>query len=103
MIIYHNFQGTKPSCGLAEGGLLLFGDNNGYLYISDRNLQLSEQNKHRLYQGPLLGISYIFDSLNHYKQYIIVIGKEAMTNFDEIRFDDKFQINTQFIIKVFNL
>jgi hypothetical protein len=73
----------------------MFGDQNGHIYISDRNLTISEESKHKLFNGPLLGVSSVFDYSNATKQYLVVIGIDGNLSDDKITL-----INTQLIVKV---
>lgn len=71
------FKGTRISCALSEGGSLMFGDVQGYVYISDRNSRLSNYKKHRLYRGELKGLAYIYHPLHRQRQYIIAVGDDG--------------------------
>jgi hypothetical protein len=69
--------GVRPTCAVAEGGILLFGGENGYVHISDRNLTLSDENRHKIFRGAVLGLAYIFDPQYNSKQYIFSVGDDA--------------------------
>eukprot|EP01038_Epipyxis_sp_PR26KG_P011998 gene11998-16062_t len=74
-------EGT-PTCAVAEGGMLLFGDTSGYISISDRNFHIFEK-KHRVFRGEIKGIAYIFDPTNHNRQFIVTIGDDAKPRSEE--------------------
>jgi hypothetical protein len=70
--------GGQPTCAVADGGMLIFGDDNGHIIFSDRNFHISER-KHKAFRGEVKGISYIFEGLsaNQSRQYIIAIGDDS--------------------------
>ena len=67
-------KGSTPTCATADGGILLFGSDKGNITLTDRNFKILWVNKS--YNGPVRGISYIYDIMNHKKQYLIAIGEE---------------------------
>ena len=68
--------GSKPSCSFAEGGMLLLGDRTGHVYISQRSDQLAER-KYKIFRGEVKGLSFVFDILNHRKQYVFAVGDDS--------------------------
>jgi hypothetical protein len=66
---------------VAEGGMLLFGDELGRITLTGRDIQTQSSPDDRVdskqvFRGPVYGLSYIFDPKNHNKQYIIAIGDD---------------------------
>lgn len=66
---------------LAEGGMLLFGDESGRITLTGRDIQTQSSpddkiESKQVFRGPVYGLSYLFDLKNHDKQYIIAIGDE---------------------------
>lgn len=54
--------------------MLLFGDSTGNISLADRNFKMSW--KTRVFRGEVKGLAYIYDPMNHRKQYIIAVGDE---------------------------
>lgn len=69
-------QGSRPTCAVAEGGMLLFGDGDGHICISDRTIHIADR-KHKAFRGAVLGIAYIFDPTNPRRQYVVAVGDDA--------------------------
>lgn len=68
--------GAPPTCGVAEGGLLVFGDGAGSITICDRDFQIVSK-KEKAFRGSILGISYLFDPKNHRRQYVVAVGDDS--------------------------
>lgn len=97
-----NRQGAPVTCATAEGGLLIFGDNNGRLTIADRNCVVSSQ--HTVFKGKVFGVEYIVDKGNQARQFIITIGEEQVARTD--RLESKHaegSTSLQLVVKVFNV
>ena len=54
--------------------MLLFGDIDGNIILSDRNFKLLW--KHKAFKGEVKGVAYIYDAMSHHKQYIYAVGDE---------------------------
>mmetsp|Transcript_11655 Transcript_11655/g.17666 ORF Transcript_11655/g.17666 Transcript_11655/m.17666 type:complete len:1045 (+) Transcript_11655:67-3201(+) len=87
--------GCPPTCAAAEGGILLFGDGNGNISMADRNFNVTWT--HKAFSGPVRGVAYVYDLLNHRKQYVIAAGEEAVRSSVE----SKSQASESYVIKVF--
>jgi hypothetical protein len=82
-------QGATPTCAIAESGMLLFGDEYGNIIISDRdfnssstsstasNSTSSDRRTYKIFNGEVIGLSYLFDKMNNNKQYIVAIGDDS--------------------------
>lgn len=53
---------------------MLFGDHDGNIILSDRNFKLIW--KHKAFKGEVKGVSYIYNPINHQKQYVFAVGDE---------------------------
>ena len=78
-----------PTYATAEGGMLLFGDKEGYLIMSERSFQDTDR-KHKLFRGAVKGISYMYDPMNISKQYVIILGDDSQPQFSESK-TEKYQ------------
>ena len=67
---------------VAEGGMLLFGDADGFISLTDRNFNHADR-KSKAFRGPVCGLAYVFDSISHSKQFVIAIGDESRSNSSE--------------------
>ena len=56
--------------------MLIFGDEFGNIIISDRDFQSTDR-KHKVFNGAVLGLSYIFDKTNNNRQFIIALGDDS--------------------------
>eukprot|EP01041_Mallomonas_annulata_P001125 gene1125-2185_t len=65
----------KVTAAIADGGSLLFGDDNGVIAMTDRSFNLSW--KQKIFRGSIKGVAYIFDSLGHRKQFVIALGDDT--------------------------
>lgn len=64
---------------MAEGGVLLLGDENGCITITGRDFQGQQGEKRetkQVFRGPVHGLSYLFDMKNQSRQYIVGIGDD---------------------------
>ncbi len=71
----------------------MLGDESGYVTLSDRNFNISWS--HKIFNGPIRGVAYGYDVLNHKRQYIIVAGEENRSSSDT-----KSLTNERFVVKV---
>lgn len=90
--------GSSPTCACADGGILLFGDNRGNISMTDRNFNISWTSK--VFTGPVRGVSYVYDLMNHKRQYVITIGEELRTNSTESKVANNNPIREPYVIKV---
>lgn len=67
------FSSSNITIALAEGGMLLFGDSNGLILVTDRDL-LSVDKRVKAFRSDVYGIAYLFDTSR--RQYIIAIGDD---------------------------
>lgn len=74
-ITLYCYKGCEPLCACAEGGVLLFGDGNGNIAMTDRDFNVSWV--HKAFSGPVRGVAYVYDLLNHRRQYVIAAGEET--------------------------
>lgn len=70
--------GAKPTCAVAEGGILVFGDASGNISLSDRNFRFTDR-KYKAFRGEVRGLAYLFDRTNHRRQYVVAVGDDART------------------------
>lgn len=56
--------------------MLLFGDLDGNLMLTDRNFKLMWKNK--VFKGAVKGLAYVLDPLNHRRQFIFAVGDELV-------------------------
>jgi hypothetical protein len=82
---------------------LLFGDANGFITLTDRNLNVSW--KHKVFRGPLKGVAHIEDGLAARKPYVAAVGDEYSRPVSDIPVDPKDAAvedlaNSRFAIKV---
>lgn len=89
-------QGNLPTCVIAESGMLIFGDESGYITFSDRDFHISER-KNKVFKGEVKGLAFIFDPTNNNRQYIITIGDDAKTVYQ----DGQLISQPMYMIKVF--
>lgn len=92
--------GNKPTCAVAEGGMLLFGDGEGHISLSDRTFHISDR-KHKAFRGAVCGLTYLFDPNNHKRQYIIAAGDDSKNITEEKREDGQVTSSALYIIKIF--
>jgi hypothetical protein len=43
--------------------------------MTDRNFNISWT--HRAFAGPVRGVAYVYDLMNHKRQYVVAIGEES--------------------------
>ncbi len=67
------FSNSNITIALAEGGMLLFGDSNGLIVVTDRDL-MSVDKRVKAFRSDVYGIAYLFDLSR--RQYIIAIGDD---------------------------
>lgn len=56
--------------------MLVFGDVEGNIKITDRNLNVFDR-KEKAFRGAVSGVAYLFDPRNHRQQYVIAIGDDS--------------------------
>ena len=76
MLVIFIHKGCEPTCTVAEGGILLFGDGNGNIAMTDRDFNIAWV--HKAFSGPVRGVAYVYDILHHRRQYIIAVGEETV-------------------------
>jgi hypothetical protein len=57
--------------------MLIFGDESGNITITDRDFHTSADRKHKIFNGEVKGITYLFDKSNNNRQFIVTIGDDA--------------------------
>ena len=62
--------------------------------MADRNFNVTWT--HKAFSGPVRGVAYVYDLLNHRKQYVIAAGEEAVRSSVE----SKSQASESYVIKV---
>eukprot|EP00605_Chrysophyceae_sp_TOSAG23-4_P001966 GSChrysophyteH1.ASY1.ANO1.2177.1 assembled CDS len=92
---------SVPTCSCAEGGMLIFGDANGNIFIADNDLQRNQQ-KFKAFRGEVKAISYLFDPTNHRRQFVVAVGDDSRPR---IAADGKVipTITSQYVVKAFNM
>lgn len=78
--------------------MLLFGDSEGYISISDRTFHIADR-KHRAFRGPIRGLSYLFDAVNHRRQYVVALGDDARSTHDE-KSEENSANSAYYVVKV---
>jgi hypothetical protein len=48
----------------------------GHIIFSDRNFHISDR-KYKVFRGEVKALSYLFDSANQNRQYIVAIGDDS--------------------------
>lgn len=43
--------------------------------MTDRNFNISWT--HRAFTGPVRGVAYVYDLMNHKRQYVVAVGEES--------------------------
>lgn len=56
--------------------MLIFGDEYGNIVISDRDFHSTDR-RYKLFNGSVIGLSYLFDKTNNNRQFIIALGDDA--------------------------
>ena len=59
---------------IADDGYIYFGDENGYVTMTDGFLNLSW--KYKIFNNEINGIAYICDTTNKKKNYIYILGND---------------------------
>ena len=77
--------------------MLLFGDGEGHITISDRTFQADR--RHKAFRGAVCGLSYIFDSMNPRRQYVVAVGDDARP-MTEDKSEDHAMASAYYVIKV---
>jgi hypothetical protein len=95
-----NFD-SVPTCSCAEGGMLVFGDANGNIFIADNDFQRNQQ-KFKAFRGEVKAISYLFDPVNHRRQFVVAVGDDSRPR---IAADGTVvpSITSQYVVKIFNM
>jgi len=96
-----HYQTGSLTCAIADGGMLLFGDENGFCIMSDRNYNVLWKSK--LFKGALRGIAYFYENSNNRKQYIVAIGDDASKGSSDTKISqyDNTTLDQHYIIKVY--
>jgi hypothetical protein len=92
--------GSSPTCASAEGGMLLFGDNDGNITLADRNFKLLW--KCKAFKGEVKGLAYVYDPANHRKQYVFAVGDEFVHHSGESASAMSQAQETFYMLKIFN-
>ena len=74
--IIRSLEGVQILCATAEGGSLIFGDNNGNVYVWDHYLRSGGYNKHKLFRYEVNGLEYIYHPIDRQRQYVFTIGSD---------------------------
>jgi hypothetical protein len=93
---------SVPTSARAEGGMLVFGDANGNIFITDHNFQMQGAQKFKAFRGEVKAVSYLFDSGNQRQQFVVAVGDDSRPR---IAADGTVvpSITKSYVIKVFNL
>eukprot|EP01039_Chlorochromonas_danica_P001618 gene1625-1767_t len=70
-----NTLGVAPTCAVAEGGMLIFGDDNGNIIFTDRDLRVTER-RSKAFKGKVRGLAYLLDPQRSNRQYVIAVGED---------------------------
>lgn len=80
--------------------MLLFGDSEGHISICDRTFHVDR--KHKGFRGAVSGLSYIFDSMNPRRQYVVAVGDDARP-MTEDKTEEHAMASAYYVIKVDNV
>jgi hypothetical protein len=65
--------------------------------MADRNFSISWT--HKAFSGPVRGLSYLYDVINHKRQYVVAIGEESRPNSTESKSQT---VRESYVIKVWS-
>jgi hypothetical protein len=70
-------QQCMPTCAVAEGGMLIFGDEVGNIIFADRDFNVSEK-RTKIYKGAVRGLTYLLDpqKTNNNTAYLFTLGED---------------------------
>ncbi|RYG91656.1 hypothetical protein EON65_59335, partial [archaeon] len=67
-----------PTCAVAEGGMLIFGDDIGNILFADQDFRVSDR-RSKIFKGKVKGLTYLLDPLQSNRQYIVALGDDFRT------------------------
>eukprot|EP01031_Cornospumella_fuschlensis_P042781 gene42781-52275_t len=70
--------GCVPTCAVAEGGMLIFGDDIGNILFADQDFRVSDR-RSKIFKGKIRGLAYLLDPLQSNRQYIVALGDDFRT------------------------